>query len=362
MYNRRLLAGILAVLILSGIAVGKKKKKKDEEPVTQTLPLLQDPPSAVTADCERLEFRVAPLSAKGLLSQQVRDGLKALIASAHGAAIVKIRAFVAGTGDMRRVQTLVSETFTEKKLPLPALSTIQGGALPGEGIQVALEAIQLAKKAVNPDGVAFLSGQPAPSIAKSLEALQTGLKAMNLGGARVLHATCFLSSLDGYEGAREAVTAAFPSAAVDFVQLQRVPVRTPVECEAAAALDRPLAARSAFLNPDGLTPSLNHSQIAEVGPGPVVITGTQLGFGPQEADIRLAFGRLGKALEAQHSGFKDVVYSRIYPVSDDVAERIRGLRFEYFDKSRPPAGTLVPFESLPSLDASFGVEVIAVPR
>jgi hypothetical protein len=156
MYNRRLVAGILAILVLSGIAVAKKKKKKDEEPVTQTLPLLQDPPSAVTAESERLEFRVAPLSAKGLLSQQVRDGLKALIGGARGASIVKIRAFTAGTGDMRRVQTLVSETFTEKKLPLPALSTIQGGALPGEGVQVALEAIQLPRKSVNPDGVAFI--------------------------------------------------------------------------------------------------------------------------------------------------------------------------------------------------------------
>jgi enamine deaminase RidA (YjgF/YER057c/UK114 family) len=188
---------------------------------------------------------------------------------------------------------------------------------------------------------------------------------LNLTGARVLRTTCFLSSLDGYANAREAVSAAFPSAAIDFVQMQRLPVRTPVECEATAALDQPSvgrAVRAVFLNPQGLPPSPNYSQIVMVSPGPVVITGTQLGFGPQETDIRLAFGRLGKALETQHASFKDVVYSHIYPVSDDVAGRIRTLRFEFFEKLRPPASTLVPFESLPSLDASFGVEVIAAPR
>lgn len=362
MYNRRLVAGILALTILSGFALAKKKKKKDEEPITQTLPLLQDPPAAVTADADRLEFRVAPLSAKGLLSQQVRDGLKALIAGARGATIVKIRAFVAGTGDMRRVQTLVSEIFTEKKLPLPALSTIQGGALPGEGIQVALEAIQLSKKATNPQGVALISGQAGPSIGKSIEGIEAALRAMNLTNNRVLQTSCFVSSLDGYSSAHDAVATAFPASAVELVQMQRLPVRTPFECEATAALERPVENRVAFLNPQALTASPNYAQIAEIGPGPVVITGTQLGFGAQEADIRLAFGRLSRALETQHAAFKDVVYSRIYPVSDDVSERIRTIRFEFFDKAHPPAGTLLPFEALPSLDASFGVEVVAVPR
>ena len=360
MRYRRLVAGLLALTLVSGIAAAKKKKKKDEEEVTQTLPLLQDPPSAVIADAERLEFRVAPLSPKGLLSQQVRDGLKALIRDSHGATIVKIRAFVAGTGDMRRVQTIVSETFGEKKLPLPALSTIQGGLLPGEGVQVALEAIQSQKKAVNPQGLALISGQAAPSINKSVEQIETALKALGLTNARVLQTTCFVSSLDGYSNLRQTVITTFPSSAVDFVQMQRVPVRPPVECEAVAALERPVQGRVELVNPQGLPVSQGYSQLALVGPGRLVITGTQLGFGPREADINLAFERLRRALDAQHATFKDVVYSRIYPVSDDVAERVRAVRFNFFDKTRPPASTLLPFESLPSLDASFGIEVIAV--
>jgi enamine deaminase RidA (YjgF/YER057c/UK114 family) len=362
MQYRRVVAVMLGLTLVLGVGVAKKKKKKTEEEITQTLPLLQDPPSAIVADADRLEFRVAPLSPKGLLSQQVRDGLKALIRDSRGGTIIKIRAFVAGTGDMRRVQTIVSETFTEKRLPLPALSTIQGGALPGEGVQVALEAIQAQKKAVNPQGLALISGQAAPSIDKSVDQIENVLKALHLTNARVLQTTCFLSSLEGYANLRQTVTTAFPSAAVNFVQMQRVPVRTPVECEAVAQLERPVDGRAAMLNPPGLQTSPNYSQVALVGPGRLVITGTQLGFGPQEADIRLAFERLRKALDAQHANFKDVIFARIYPVSDDVAEKVRSVRFEFFDKTRPPASTLLPFESLPSLDASFGVEVVALAR
>ena len=96
----------------------------------QVLELPKDPPQAVVVDTQRMAYYVSPLSAKGSLSQQVRDGLRTLVGSARGAGIVKIRAFVAGTGDMRRVQTIVSETFTERRQPLPALEVVQVGALP----------------------------------------------------------------------------------------------------------------------------------------------------------------------------------------------------------------------------------------
>jgi hypothetical protein len=51
--------------------------------------------------------------------------------------------------------------------------------------------------------------------------------------------------------------------------------------------------------------------------------------------------------------------SHIYPLSSGLSERIRAIRFEFYDKSRPPASTMLPFEGLPSLDASFAVDVIA---
>ena len=111
----RIIALLLALSMVCGMIWARKKKKKgnEEDELTQTLPLLKDPPQAVTVETGRLVFRVSPLSSKGLLSPQVRDALKALIRDHKGASIVKLRAFVAGTGDTRRVQTIVSETFTE---------------------------------------------------------------------------------------------------------------------------------------------------------------------------------------------------------------------------------------------------------
>src|SRR5438477_2698157 len=96
-----------------------KPPKKEKEPETQTLPLPPEPPAAVIAETGKLSFHVSPLSGKGLLTQQVRDALKALDRASNGATLVKLRAFVAGTGDMRRVATIVSEDFAERKLAPP---------------------------------------------------------------------------------------------------------------------------------------------------------------------------------------------------------------------------------------------------
>ncbi len=118
--------GFALVALACGVALvawPAQKKKKDE--VTQTLQLPKELPSAVVGDTRRLTFHVTPLSSKGLLSQQVRDALKALAQEAGGDTVLKIRAFVAGSGDVRRVRDLVSEGFADRRQPLPALSLIQ---------------------------------------------------------------------------------------------------------------------------------------------------------------------------------------------------------------------------------------------
>src|SRR5437016_5708472 len=149
----------------------KQKKKKSDEEVTQSLPPPREAPAAVIGATDRLVFQISTLSNKGLLSQQTRDTLRALIRP--GRSIIKLRAFVAGSGDMRRIQEIVGELFGEKHLPLPALSVVQVGALPLEGAQVILEAIAEDKKVVNPNGLAFISGQAAPSVEQSLAKLKT---------------------------------------------------------------------------------------------------------------------------------------------------------------------------------------------
>jgi len=363
--------GVLALCALAAFAGPfDRKKKKSEEDATQVLQLPKDPPSAVVAETARLGFYVSPLSSKGLLSQQVRDALKALHHNVGGATIVKLRAFVAGSGDMRRVQAIVSETFTERHLSLPALSVVQVGGLPLEGAQVVIEATSVGKKDVNPNGLVFIAGQQAAS-PRPLEPLSTlveqalaGLrKAVRGAGSKpedVLRGTCFLSALDAFGKIRGLVESEYSGAAWNFVQTQRAPVNSVVECEAVARSRVKIEKAVEFLNPDGLARSPNYSQIALVGAPRIAITGTQVAFGFQDPDARLAFGRLQKELAAVGASVKEVAWSSIYPLSQSIADEVRKVRFEYYDPSRPPASTLLPFEGLPSMDASFAVDAIAV--
>lgn len=328
-----------ATILILGIAFAthapaqKGKKKSDEEQATQTLPLLKDPPAAVAAETGRLVFHLSPLSNKGLLSQQVRDALKALTRDTHGAAIVKLRAFVAGSGDMRRVATIVSETFTDRKLALPAVSTVEVGALPMEGAQVVIESVAVEKRTVNPNGLAFYSAQPV----KQLRAVTGALKA-----------TCFLSSLDDLEGVRAKVSAAFSGAVVNLVQSQRLAFEPTDVCEAVARLDAAPAQAVTIANGAAL-----------VNTPKIVLTGTQMAFRDTDADLRLAFERLARELQGLGVTSKDVFWTSAYPLTRPVEERVRAIRKDFFDGA---AGTMLLFEGLPSLDATMALEVMAAAK
>ncbi len=346
------------------------KKKRREEEVTQVLELPKEPPAWVVAESQRLSFHVTPLSSQGLLSQQVRAALRALLQQVRGATVVKLRAFVAGSGDLRRVQAVVSETFTERRLPLPVLSVVQAGALPLPGAQVVLEAAAVQRRAVNPHGLAFISGQAAaapdplapvePLLEKSLSDLRAAVHAAGASEENVLRVTCFLPSLEQWPAIRQRLAAAFPKAVLNLVQPQRAPVRALVECEAVARLAAAPQQTLALLNPPQLPRSPFFSQIALVGPARLVLTGAQLGFRYTEDDARLAFQRLGRTLQEAGTSFDRVAVSHIYPLTGAIGEMVRRVRGEFYDKLAPPASTMLPFEGLPSLDASFGVDVIAV--
>ncbi len=355
-------ACLLLMVALASTAHAQDKKKKDKEPVTQSLPVLQDPPSAITAETGRLIFHVSPLSSKGLLAQQVRDALKSLLQENHGAQIVKLRAFVAGSGDLRRVQTIVSETFLDHKQPIPVLSTIQVGAIPMDGAQVVIESAAVEKRNVNPNGLAFFSGQQAKTAQDSVKQLRAAVDAVGIAPAEILRTTCFLSSLDDLATAKSAIASAFPSAAEDFVQTQRLAVEPIVECEAVGRLDKSPGAEVRLVNPPGLTANPNYSQIALVSAPKLVFTGMQMAFGDQDKDVHLSFDRLKKALESQHAEYKDVFYTHVYPTTKTIADKVRTIRFDYLDHAHPPASTLLLLEGLPSLDATVAIEVVAAAR
>lgn len=331
------------------VAPENPKNKKKNEDATQTLPPAAEPPLALEAEASQLQFAVSPLSAKGLLSQQTREALNTLLRKNHGT-IVKLRAFVAGSGDMRRIGELVGELFAEKHEPLPVLSVLQVGALPMQGAQVVIETTEVDRKTVNPDGIAFFSAQAAANVSESLEKMKSALAAANPGARPddVLRVTCFVSALD--EGARAAVriAAQFPKAAVNYLQMQREPTTPAAQCEMVARLHPPLRPGA---------PDAGFGSYMPVAPSvKLIITGTQLAFGGQESDIKLAFERLQKALSASGAQLDHAVMAHLYVTSGLPAARVRMVQAQF--GSRP--STILPIEGLPSLDAAFGVDVIAV--
>lgn len=356
--------------VVSMVCAAPQRKKKEEE--TQTLQVPRDLPAAVVGDARRLTFRVTPLSAKGLLSQQVRDALKAVSRDSGGDTVLKIRAFVAGSGDLRRVRDLVSEAFTDRRQPLPALSLVQSGGLPLDGAQVILEYVAAARKEVNPQGVVFLSAQAAysdrptdpvgPLTTQSLAALRQTVKAAGSEPADVVRVTCFLSSLENLAESRRQVEAEYPRAAMNFVQTERAPSRGLAACEAVSRLRWNTGKPLHLVNAEGI-PALPGESHAALVMGPqVVLTGSQVSFGYEEKDARLAFERLKRAVEQAGGSVADLAFAHYYPLSSGIAAQVRKVRGEFLNAATPPAGTLLIFESLPSMDAGFAVDVVAVKK
>ncbi|MFZ5926578.1 MAG: hypothetical protein ACOYX1_03925 [Acidobacteriota bacterium] len=337
-----------AFLLSEAAADGLQRKKKQEEEITQTLELPPDPPAAVTADPARLAFLQAPLSAQGLLSRQTRDGLRVLMQNARGARFVRIRAFVAGTGDLRRVQSIVAETFAEKKQPLPVLTVAQVGMLPLEGAQVQLEAIVEQKKPTG-EGAVFASAAAATP-QEALERIrQTLQQAQALAGAPS-SLVCGVSSGDLLEPLRRAAYQAFPRAAYVGFQLQRIPAPPLVACQAAASLAKAVEGGVRRLD----------SGVALSAPK-IVLSGAQLAFRYEESDARLAYQRLDRTLHQAGSSLKHAVVLHVYPLSSQLAELARKVRREFVDAARPPAGLVLPLEGLPSIDGAFALEAVALP-
>lgn len=326
--------GTAALCLAATLLAGKKKNPDD---ITQTLALPKDPPSVAVGETRHLMFSVSPLSGKGLLTQQTRDALKAILKENGGVPVVHIRAFVAGSGDVRRVPQIVSEVFTEKKLPLPSVSVIRAGALPVENAQVVLEAVSASKKQTNSGGVQFVAGEEAVDKDPSASAkplLDQALQQLSskMGGSGALRVTCFVSELNRPGELTAAVSGRFPGAAVDLIQTQRLPWQAFADCEAVV-------------------------RAASAGAAKLAFTGTRVAFGTQQKDAALAFQHLDKDLAEAGATPADVVLTNVYPLSGQVAKLVQQLRPAFAAMSG------VIFEGLASIDAGFAVDAVAaVPR
>ena len=353
------LATACAVMLICSPLPAKKKKPED---ITQTLELPKDPPSVTTAEIRRLVFRVTPLNPKGLLSAQTRDAVKALLKAASGETIVRIRAFVAGSGDLRRVPQIVSEVFTDHKLALPAVSVVQAGGLPLPGAQVLLESISTAKKnETAPAGILFIPAQLAekPELADNVASLarqaldQLDRAVAKGGGSSVLRITCYASSLADAAAVSSMIAAKYPQAAIALVQPRREHASSTVACEGIAKLAAPVD-RVAFVKDGGNVVG------AAVSAPLVALTGTLVAYGYEDRNARVAFDRMNKVLEPAKASWKSVVEVRFYPLAASIVKQIGRVRGEFLDNEHLPAISMAPIEGLPSIDASFAMDAIAV--
>ena len=270
----------------------------------------------------------------------MRDALKALTRETGGNPVLKIRAFVAGSGDLRRVRDLVSEVFTDRKQPLPALSLIQSGGLPLEGAQVVLEAIAAGKKEVNPRGLVFLSAPVAtsdnpldpvaPLAAQSLERLKARHQDRPFRAFR--RRACHLLPQFPGESGRHPETGGS----------RLSPGRAQLRANPALPVARPCRLRSRRAaqlehRHDTFSSSREEGepQAALVAAQHVVLTGTQVSYGYQESNSRLAFERLQKVLEAAGVSGRDVAFAHYYPLADP-ARRSGAQAALRFLHTRPP--------------------------
>lgn len=344
---------LLALITCAAVvAAGQRDSKKYQAPKSQVQPLPTELPMAITADTETLDFHISPILKTGGLSAQIRQSLNELIRDTRGETIVKLRAFVAGTGDARRLQSETASVFGDHKLPLPVLTILQVGGLASESAQVVIEAMVSTHKTVNPYGLAFITGQYGRNFADSLDHLIASAAAAHVSPDHMLSATCFTSAVaSDYENRRALVQAAFPKAGINLIQALRDPATEATMCEAVGQLTEPPA--------HGPVVRLEKAHTTLVSAKRLVFTGLQLCFGSFLDDAQEAHERLRKAASVVGGAAEAEIFANsaiqinAYSLTPAAGSALR-------KKTSFPATTftVLPVEGLTSIDATAGIDAV----
>ena len=333
---------LAAGLALVALCAGAGQRKKNDEPKSQVVPLPPEPPMALGAPTQELDFHISPLLKSGGLLAQIRQSLSNLIRDTHGETIIKLRAFVAGTGDARRVQAEVAAMFREHRLPLPVLTILQVGALDDPSEQVVIEAVVSTHHVVNPNGLAFLFGQSAPSYEKALDRLRASTESAGVPGGEVLSSTCFTAQTESFSTAGAAIHKVFPNTAINVVQAVRDPVDSSTLCEAIARLPAP--PHDGVVRLPGNVTLVNSPEL--------VFTGLQLSFGSYLDDAHEAFERLQKTARAVNASGTPVV------VDAFSLDRFAASALRKTNSLAPGAFSVQTIEGLSSMNATGGIEAV----
>lgn len=353
MQRRRVLTAFFTAAVFLNLATftglsAQRRKNGNTEPKPQVLPLPPELPMALVADTASLDFHISPLLKTGGLSAQIRQSLNDLIRDTHGETIIKLRAFVSGAGDARRVRAEVASLFTEHKLPLPVLSVVQVGGLGEETAAVEIEGVVATKRTLNPNGLAFFTGETGGSFSEALERLKTSVRAANVTPDHLLTTTCFTSRIEDYNQTRASVQSLFPHTAITIVQAVRDPASDASMCEAIGQLTQAPAR--------GPLVWLQNARATLVNTPQLVFTGMQLSFGSYLDDAHEAFVRLQRATSAV-----DAVAAPV-EINAFSLDAYAGSAIKKNASVPMSTFTVQTVEGLPSIDASAGIEAVLAPN
>ena len=125
--------------------------------------------------------------------------------------------------------------------------------------------------------------------------------------------------------------------------------------------------RPVFHSPGGLPPPAGYSHVVSIPAGRLVWTSGQVPLGPDrelvaggwEAQTRLVFANVGRALAAAGADWPDVVKLTIFVVDVSELETIRAVRDEFVDTESPPTSSLVQVAGLFDPEVLIEVEAVA---
>jgi enamine deaminase RidA (YjgF/YER057c/UK114 family) len=124
--------------------------------------------------------------------------------------------------------------------------------------------------------------------------------------------------------------------------------------------------KNAFASPADLPTPAGYSHVVTIPSGRLVWTSGQVAIAPDgsvaagwEAQTRLVFENLGRALAAAGAGWADVVKLTYYVVGTDELVTIRAVRDEFVNTDAPPTSSLVQVAGLFRPDLLIEVEAVA---
>ena len=127
-----------------------------------------------------------------------------------------------------------------------------------------------------------------------------------------------------------------------------------------------MSERPIFASPETLAAPTGYSHVVTIPPGRLVWTSGQVPLDQEraiaaglEAQTRLTFENVGRALAAAGAEWPDVVKLTIFVVNVGELATIRAVRDEFVNASSPPTSSLVQVAALFHPDVLIEIEAVA---